>query len=94
MDLQTRKLQFIQEFLRINSEEIINKLDKFMHDERKKIHEQELKPMSLDQFNELIDRSEDDFANGRVIEAKDLKDEIELNKIIDDFENRNDGKNI
>lgn len=32
--------------------------------------------MSLDQFNELIDRSEDDFANGRVIEAKDLKDEI------------------
>lgn len=76
MDLQTRKLQFIQEFLRINSEEIINKLDKFMHDEIKKIHEQEQKPMSLDQFNEMIDRSEDDFANGRVIEAKDLKDEI------------------
>ena len=76
MDLQTRKLQFIQEFLRINSEEIINKLDKFMHDERKKIHEQELKPMSSDQFNEMIDRSEDDFANGRVIEATDLKNEI------------------
>lgn len=76
MDLQTRKLQFIQEFLRINSEEIINKLDKFMQDERKKIHEQELKPMSLDQFNEMIDRSEDDFVNDRVIEAKDLKDEI------------------
>ena len=76
MDLQTRKLQFIQEFLRINSEEIINKLDKFMHDERKKIHEQELKPMSSDQFNEMIDRSEDDFANGRVIEANDLKNEI------------------
>lgn len=76
MDLQTRKLQFIQEFLRINSEEIINKLDMFMHDERKKIHEQELKPMSLDQFNEMIDRSEDDFVNDRVIEAKDLKEEI------------------
>ncbi len=76
MDLQTRKLQFIQEFLRINSEEIINKLDMFMHDERKKIHEQELKPMSLDQFNEMINRSEDDFVNDRVIEAKDLKDEI------------------
>lgn len=76
MDLQTRKLQFIQEFLRINSEEIINKLDKFMHEERKKNHEQELKPMSIDQFNEMIDRAEDDFANGRVIEAKDLKNEI------------------
>jgi isopentenyldiphosphate isomerase len=76
MDLQSRKLQFIQEFLRINSEEIINKLDKFMHEERKKIHEQELKPMSLEQFNEMIDRSEDDFANGRVIEVNDLKNEI------------------
>ncbi|MFZ4400764.1 MAG: hypothetical protein ACOYO1_12075 [Bacteroidales bacterium] len=76
MDLQTRKLQFIQEFLRINSEEIINKLDKFMHEERKKILEEEIKPISLEQFNEMIDQSEDDFANGRFIEVNDLKNEI------------------
>lgn len=76
MDLQTRKIQFIQEFLRINSEDLINKLDKFLHEERKKIVEQENKPMPLEQFNEMIDQSENDFANGKVIEAKDLKKEI------------------
>ena len=45
MDLQARKISLIQEFLRINSEELINKLDKFLHDEKKKIYDEDLKPM-------------------------------------------------
>ena len=77
MDIQARKISIIQEFLRINSEELINKLDKFLHDEKKKIYEKELKPMSLDNFNEMIDKAEDDSVNGRVVEAKILKKDIE-----------------
>ena len=77
MDLQARKLNLIQEFLRINSEELINKLDNFLHTEKSKIYEQELKPMSMDSFNAAIDQSEDDAANGRVIEANQLRKEIE-----------------
>ena len=76
MDLQARKISLIQEFLRINSEDLINKLDKFLHNEKKKIYEKELKPMSLDSFNSMIDQAEDDAANDRVIEAKNLKQEI------------------
>ena len=76
MDLQARKISLIQEFLRINSEDLINKLDKFLHNEKKKIYEKELKPMSLDSFNSMIDQAEDDAANDRVVEAKNLKQEI------------------
>jgi hypothetical protein len=76
MDLQARKISLIQEFLRINSEDLINKLDKFLHNEKKKIYEKELTPMSLDSFNSMIDQAEDDAANDRVIEAKNLKQEI------------------
>jgi hypothetical protein len=77
MDIQARKISIIQELLRINSEELINKLDKFLHDEKKKIYEKELKPMSLDSFNDMIDKAEDDSVNGRIVEAKILKKDIE-----------------
>jgi len=76
MDLQARKISLIQEFLRINSEELIKKLDRFLHDEKKKIYEKELTPMSIESFNAMIDKAEDDSDNGRVIEAKNLKKDI------------------
>ncbi len=76
MDIQARKIHLIQEFLRINSEELINKLDKFLHVEKRKIYEKELKPMSMDSFHAMIDQAEDDAANGRVVEAKNLRKDI------------------
>jgi len=36
--------------------------------------------MSLEQFNEMIGQSEDDFANGKFIEVNDLKTEIAKRK--------------
>lgn len=35
MDLQTRKLNFVQEFLAINNEEIIGKLERVLNKEKK-----------------------------------------------------------
>ncbi len=77
MDLQTKKINFIQEFLRVNSEEVINKLDSLLHNEKRRIYEQDLKPMSIDSFNATIDQSEDDAENGRVVDAKQLRKDIE-----------------
>ncbi len=76
MDLEAKKLSFIQEFLRINSDELVNKLDKFLHEEKKKIYEQEIKPMSIESFNEMIEKAEDDVANGRYVDAHQLKKDI------------------
>ena len=77
MDLQTKKINFIQEILRVNSEEVINKLDSLLHNEKRRIYEQDLKPMSIDSFNATIDQSEDDAENGRVVDAQQLRKDIE-----------------
>lgn len=76
MDIQARKLHLIQEFLRINSEELIDKLDKFLREEKIKIYEKVFKPMSLDKFNSMIDVSEDEDVNNRLVDAKSLKKDI------------------
>ena len=72
MDIVNRKLSFVQEFLRISDEEIISKLEQLLHSERNRKTSSELTPMTFDEFNKMIDKSEVDFENGRVTEAKEL----------------------
>ncbi len=76
MDIEARKLHFIQEFLRVSDEELVAKLEKLLRIERKKKLEEEIRPMTLKEFNETIDKSEDDFANARVTEARNLLNQI------------------
>ena len=73
MNLQTRKLNFIQEFLRLSNEEVIGKLEKLLQQEKKKKYKLDLKPMTVNDFNEMIDKAEEDVKQGRVMEAKELK---------------------
>jgi len=77
MDLETRKITFIQEFLKLQNEEIIGGLEKLLRERRMELLESELKPMSMEQFNADIDQSLEDSKNGRIIEANELKKEIE-----------------
>lgn len=76
MDLQTRKLNIIQEFLRVGSEDLVNKLEEMLKVERKNQYEKSMSPMSTEDFNLIIDKSEEDFENERMISAKDLKKEV------------------
>jgi len=76
MNLETRKISFIQEFLRLQNEEIVTGLENFLRNRKIELVEKEFKPMSLDQFNKEIDQALDDSKNDRVIKATDLKDEI------------------
>ncbi|MBO9584049.1 MAG: hypothetical protein J7574_07810 [Flavobacterium sp.] len=77
MDLEARKISFVQEFLRLQNEEIVNQLEKLLHEQKVQLLDLEMKPMSLDQFNNEIDKSVDDVANGRITSAKDLKSRIQ-----------------
>ena len=72
MDIVSRKLSFVQEFLRISDEKLIAKLERLLRSERNKKIFEDLNPMTMDEFNEIINLSEEDFKNGRVTEAKDL----------------------
>ena len=72
MDIVSRKLSFVQEFLRISDEKLIEKLEKLLRSERNKKISKELNPMTIDEFNEMIDLSEEDFKNDRLTETKEL----------------------
>ena len=76
MDLQTRKIKFIQEILRIKNENIIEKLEIILHKERKKAIEKNLSPMTIEEFNELIDIAESDSANDRMYNAGEILKDI------------------
>lgn len=77
MDLQTRKIAFVQEFLSIQNEEIVTRLENFLKKEKKNDADNEFSPMSIEEFEKRIDQSMDDSKNGRVIEANDLLKEVE-----------------
>lgn len=65
MDLQTRKIEFVQEFLKIQSEELISQLENLLKNKDIADDNDFFNPMSIEEFNSRIDQSEDDFKNGR-----------------------------
>ncbi|MCC9066532.1 MULTISPECIES: hypothetical protein [Flavobacterium] len=77
MDLEARKISFVQEFLRLQSEEIVIHLENLLHKQKVELLDQEMKSMNIEQFNKEIDQSLDDAKNARIISAKDLKSKIQ-----------------
>ena len=77
MDLQTRKIQFIQEILRLKNQEILDKLEKILHTERKKAAEKEITPMTPEEFNALIDEAEKDSENNRLYHTREILNDID-----------------
>ena len=73
MNIESRKLLFIQELLRIKNEEIIIGLEKTLKQWKSKQHEKELKPMSLEQFNKEIDQAMTDSREDNVVKATELR---------------------
>ena len=75
MDLQTRKILFVQEFLKLESEKAISHLEKLLEKETK--NDTEFSPMSLLEYQKRINQSEDDSLSGRLTESNQLLSEIE-----------------
>ncbi len=73
MNIESRKLLFIQEFLRIQNEEIVTGLEKALKQWKSKQYEKELKPMSLEQFNNEIDQAMNDSQENNVVKATELR---------------------
>lgn len=75
MDLQTRKILFVQQFLKLESEKAISHLEKLLKKETK--NDAVFQPISTQEFKQRIDQSMDDFDNNRVTEASQLLSQIE-----------------
>ena len=77
MDLETRKISFVQEFLRLQNEEIISGLEKMLRTRKAELVENNLNPMSMQQFNDEIDQALNDSTKGQIIKATDLKTKVQ-----------------
>lgn len=77
MNLEAKKLSFIQEFLRIDNEKVINALENLLRKSQLESFEEKLKPMTIEQLNNEIDKAIEDEKNNRFIAAKDLKENIQ-----------------
>ena len=77
MDMQTRKIEFIQEFLKVQNEEVIHRLEKILQKESETSEKENFEAMTIDELNERIDKSMEDSQNGRLIKATDLKAKME-----------------
>ena len=76
MDLEARKISFVQEFLRLQNEEIVVGLEKLLRKRKKELFEQNLSPMTLDQLKTETDIALTDSNKDNVTLAKDLKGKI------------------
>ena len=76
MDLQTRKISFVQEFLRVQNEEIVSGLESFLRKKNAEMFEENLTPMSLELFNQDIDNALNDSQEEKIVSANELKNRI------------------
>ena len=73
MNLQAKKLHFLEEYLRLNDEGIINKLDEILRKERKKELAEKIKPLTKMDLQRKLDRSEKDIAEGNLYVQEDVE---------------------
>lgn len=72
MNLEARKILFVQEFLKLQQEEAISRFEKFLDREKKAITDPVFEPMTKEALNARIDQSEADFRNKRFKSSSEL----------------------
>jgi hypothetical protein len=76
MDLPTRKIEFIREFLKIEEEDSVLRLEKYLKKEMGR-NGLSSNPFSIEEFNERISKSLNDSEMERVTENSVLLNEIQ-----------------
>ncbi len=72
MDLQARKIEFVQDFLKLQSEEAISRLEKLLKREKEIVIGKEFKSRTKKELNDRIDQSESDFYNNQYKKTSEL----------------------
>ena len=76
MNLESRKISFVQEFLKLQNEEIISGLENLLFKKKSELEDEKIIPMTMDQLEKEIDLAMEDSKNDRMIKASDLMDKI------------------
>jgi len=76
MDLQSRKIAFVQEFLNVQNEDLLAYLEKILDEGKKLLLKDNVQPMTIEEFYKRIDQSMKDAKNGRLTEVNILMEKI------------------
>ena len=76
MTLQARKLNLIQELLGVTDVKILSRVEACLKTDKTKTYEKSLKPMSMNEFIGMIEKSREDVRNGRVVSLEDVQREV------------------
>ena len=74
MNIESRKIEFVQALLNLQSEELISQYEKLL--KKAKQSEKELEPFSIEELNSRIDSSLEDSTNNEITESNELLSEI------------------
>ncbi|SDX92531.1 hypothetical protein SAMN05444411_1127 [Lutibacter oricola] len=77
MNLEARKLSFIQEILKIQNEKTISRLETILRKEKTVFEIDDIQPMTMKKFNQRIDKSLEDSKQGKLTEINELISEID-----------------
>jgi acyl carrier protein len=77
MNIEARKIEFVQEFFKLQSEKAISKFEKLLKKEKEHNSLDNVEPIIAVELNARIDKSLQDSKNGKLTEANDLLAEIE-----------------
>ncbi|MDR0509770.1 MAG: hypothetical protein LBH06_01595 [Rikenellaceae bacterium] len=76
MNVQTVKLDLIEELLAISDAKLLSRVALAVKAEIAKTHGQALSPMTMEEYRAMVDSSLKDVRNGRVVGHDELKKEI------------------
>lgn len=71
-DIQTRKILFVQKFLSLKREETITKFENLLNNEMSTSKGIAFQPMTSEELNSRVTRSEKDFSAGRYKHGSEL----------------------
>lgn len=71
MNLETRKIEFVQEFLNLQNQDIVSRLVKILKKEKSN-SEKIFETMTITEFNKRKDKSESDFQKNKFKRSSEL----------------------
>lgn len=77
MNIEARKIEFVQEFLKVQNEDVISRLEEILRKGDNTFDERILEPMTAEELNKRIDQSESDFRNNRFKTSSELLSKYE-----------------
>ncbi len=75
MDIAVKKVELIEWLAKVKDKAVIRKVENLKNQSIKESYEAKLKPMSSKAYKAILEKSEEDYKQGRVISQKALEKE-------------------